>query len=222
LPILKLEYTISQKPHTGINLDKLSKDNKWFEPLAYRISLCYFSDTKDKLDDINDICDDIRDKGYQVNIEFHQSNISDRDIGTLIESKGLGNPIERRQNPMSYGMAMDMRSVGICPESARYTEHWVHDKSFIKESIHIHIKNVHELTSIEKKYADGKVLEYTKDSLNYELVTKTTKKEYQIIIDDDIEETIERCKDFLGADTISSRNWDKGVDFYLTIFREIL
>lgn len=221
---MRLEQIISQRPHTGLNLTKLS--NKHFNAAKeYRMTISYLSDTREHLDDINDICDDIRDKGYQVRVRFNQNTLSDRDIRYLIKNKQLKDPIEHRQEKMSDGQMrefyMECRMIGIDPEAARWVSHWVHEKSFVKESICINIKNQHEITSIEKKFHDGMILERTKDVLNFHLETTTQLKTYPIEIDDDIYDVIERCKYILKADDVLVNRGDS-VDYVLTIYKEVI
>lgn len=224
---MRINQIISHRPHTGINLDKLS--NEYMNAReAYRISVHYFSDTQSYMGDIDDVCDEIRDKDYQVKVKYHSSNIGDREVHKVIEKFDLGDPFETRDHLLSMEEAYGMRNMGIDimtdsnfnPISKQ--RYWVCEKSYIKEVVTINITNKQLLTSIEKKFGDGKVLERTKYPLDFELVTSTKEKDYPIVIDDDIEECIERCKYLIEADDVEVDRWRDSVRIYFTLFREVI
>jgi len=216
---MTLNQIISHRPHNAINQDKFCKHLS--QRQAQRIPLLFFSDTKEHLNDIDDICQEIRDKDYQVKVEYNTYNVGDRDMWRLIEKKGLIDPLERRQTQPSRDQYMNMRMMGLDPEAATWDEHWVHEKSFIKESIEINITNRHIQTSIEKKFADGKRLDYTKDSLNFELFTTTETIDHDVVFDDDVEECIDRCKFIIDADDVDTHNYSGGINITLIKFVEL-
>lgn len=218
---MKLLKTItSEKPHTCINLKKLN-----FSEInaPYYISLIYFDDSDEYLDDLDEICIDIRDKGYQAKIKHHVSCLSRSDIPHLIKCKDLKNAIEQKQHPISQNQFYEMRMMGLDGSLGyQVMDHWIHDKSFIKETITITIENAQEFTHIEKKYSDGRVLEYTRNPLSYQLVTTKSLKKLPVDLDDDIRDCLERCKYLWGADKLLiDKIGDNYIHIKLTKYKEI-
>lgn len=212
---MRLNQFISYRPHTGINTSKFKGAN------LHRMSVFYLTDKDVHLEDMNDVCQEIRDKDYQVKINHSSHNISDRDMSKLIKSKGLINPIEKRQYQLSQNEYSSYRQMGIDPDAASWYDCWVHEKSFLKEYIEIIITNKHTQTSIEKKFRDGKVLESTKDAFNFELFTTTETVDQPIIFDDDVQDCIDRCGDMFEADDIDVSKRNSSLRVVLTKFIEI-
>lgn len=187
-----------------------------------RVPLFYVSEENFEPDDIEDICFDIKDKGYQVEISYHTGNVSDRDIQKLIQLKGLEDVFAEFSHVPTYDSVMQMRYMGIDPQYGHRDRRWIHEKSFVRESVSFKITNKQEFTSIEKKFADGKIADYTKDIFNYEMITSSKIVDCQVELDDDIQEVIDRCTGLFESDDVEVRGWGKGVVITFIKFREIL
>lgn len=205
---------ISTSPHNCIN-EKLING-------YLNCSLLYNDDIDEYLDDLDEICLDIRDKGYQTKIKHKVTNVSQYDRDYLIECKNLIDPIEYEKHPITEECYYQMKMYGI-DYSMGYTvvEKWTHEKSFISEVVYIDIENRQEVTHIEKEYSDGKTLEWTKYPHQYQLVTSKETLRMEVDLDDDIKDCAERCKYLFGADRLNISRTKHDIQIKLTKFKEI-
>lgn len=213
---MKVKNIISCKPHYGINIEK----NRGFfdskSEMPYQMNIFYLEERNEveELDTIEEVCDYIRSKGYQVSIRNWIGNIDLTDIRYIIENKGIKDPIEKREwGPITYD-----HNFMPC---RRYVEFWVHENSFIRKDIRIRITNKITTTSIEKEYSDGRTLERTRHPLDYQLITTHKEKECSVNIDEDIEDDLLRCKDILEADKIEITGNDTYKEAIITKFIKI-